>query len=120
MEDYTGFKEISWEDENASEVFSSPCRNVFGCMMNEYLLLRGGDEDSPMILRCDGDTMSVVKSGAVIKSSWCGEIKPRNEYQKMAIDMLHRPETTIKVLGGLYGAGKLFAPLHGNVQMNIL
>jgi len=106
MEDYKGFREINWTDERAQAVFASPCPNVFGCLMNEYLILRDDEGTASMILRCDGDTMSVVKTNTPIKSAYGGEIKPRNEYQKMAIDMLRNPESTVKVLTGPFGSGK--------------
>lgn len=105
MGEYTGFKEIAWNDDLAGYVFADPCKNVFECLTNEYLMLRSDDGDPPMILRCDGETMSIVQH-RTIKSSYIGEIKPRNEHQKMAIDMLYNPTSKIKVICGPYGSGK--------------
>lgn len=107
MEDYTGFREIVLTDENANTVYAKPCRNVFGCLLNEYLIVRSPEGEVVELLRCDGEIMSPINYKP-IKSAYVGEIKPRNEHQKLAVDMLFHPVSSVKVLAGPYGAGKDF------------
>lgn len=47
----------------------------------------------------------------IISSQWCGQIKPRDVYQKMAIDSLADRTTKVKVIRGVYGSGETFAAI---------
>lgn len=105
MGEYTGFKEIVLTDENANDIYAKPCRNVFGCLVNEYLIVRDPDGEVVHLMRCDGETMSPINHQP-IRSSYVGEVRPRNEHQKLAVDMLFHPASSVKVLAGCYGAGK--------------
>lgn len=119
MEEYLGFKEVVPTDEQLAELFSGHCPNLFGCLQNEYLIARDTAGEVLATLRCDGDFMSDVPF-KTIKSNYLGEIKPRNIQQKLAVNMLYNKNETIKILAGCFGSGEFFAPLRGNVQMNIL
>ena len=106
MEDYTGYKEIVLSDENADSVYADPCPNTFGCMRNEYLIVKGADGSTAQIMRCDGDSMSKV-GYKKIESRFGGEVKPRNIHQRLAVDMLYNQSATIKVLTGPFGSGEI-------------
>ena len=105
MDDYTGYREVELAEENANDIYADPCLNIFGCLPNEYLIVRGPDGAAASILRCDGDVMSKIRY-KTISSKFGGEIKPRNLHQRLAIDMLYNPSATVKVLTGPFGSGK--------------
>lgn len=106
MEDYTGFREIVLSDENANDIYAKPCPNIFGCLPNEYLIVRDPESGEPVeTLRCTGEFMKPVQFRP-IRSTYGGEVKPRNVHQKLAIDMLFNPASTVKVLTGPFGSGK--------------
>ena len=53
----------------------------------------------------------------VIRNNHAGKIKPRNLEQRLAMDMLRDPESTIKLLGGNAGTGKTFLMVNRALEM---
>ncbi len=105
MEEYTGFKDIVPTDEQLKYLFAKDCPNIFGCLLNEYLIARDEDGNVVQTMRCDGDFMTEVPY-QTIHSEYLGDVKPRNVHQKLAINLLYSPKTTIKILAGCFGSGK--------------
>lgn len=105
MEDYKGFREIILNDENANDIYARPCRNVFGLCENEYLLVKSPEGEVLEALRCSGDELAHIQY-RTIRSAYGGEVRARNIHQKLAIDMLYDPASTIKILTGPFGSGK--------------
>lgn len=50
-----------------------------------------------------------------IENEYAGTIKPRNPGQIIAMDMLKDPTSKVKLVRGVYGSGKLFAPYNREI-----
>lgn len=108
MEEYLGFKEVVLSDEEISDIYQkNDAIGTFGCVQNEYLVVKNQDGEIVNSFRCVGDFFEEVPYRK-INSRFCGSIKPRNIQQKLSIDMLYNPEITINVLGGKCGGGKTY------------
>ena len=51
-----------------------------------------------------------------IQNNWSGTIKPRNIYQRLAINLLNDPTIPVKVLTGVYGSAKTFFMINAALQ----
>lgn len=107
MEEYLGFKEIILPDSEINAIFQNEVPNTFGCILNQYLIVKDTNDNVVELLRCAGDTMVKVPYKA-INSRFLGKVKPRNPQQQLAIDMLYNSDMTVKVIVGRFGAGKDF------------
>lgn len=107
MEEYLGFKEIILPDSEINTIFQNEVPNTFGCILNQYLIVKDTNDNVVELLRCAGDTMVKVPYKA-INSRFLGKVKPRNPQQQLAIDMLYNSDMTVKVIVGRFGAGKDF------------
>lgn len=105
IDEYTGYKDVTLSDEEMSDFYSNMDKNIFGCILNEYLIIRKSDGEIVDYRRWDGEEYSAI-SYKQIKSHFMGRIKPLNPQQVIAFDMLQSKDKTIKVLSGPMGSGK--------------
>lgn len=88
-------------------------KNLFNTPLNGYLLVRDPDtatEDNPAgdaiaWLRWNGERYVPIKYKN-LNTTYSGKIKPLNDQQKLAFDLLQDQDITIKLLLGVYGSGK--------------
>jgi predicted ribonuclease YlaK len=75
---------------------------------NEYLIAKNenGEIIDKFVYR-DGKLHRVPFT--VFKNSYTGTLKPRNEHQELAFEMLKNPDITIKLITGTWGTGKTLA-----------
>jgi PhoH-like ATPase len=103
---YKGYKEICpTTDEEYAKLYEQPCVNSYGCLANEYLVVKDRNGNVSDKLKWTGESYSqlVYKQ---INNSFSGKIKPRNTNQELAFDMLQDQQSKIKVLDGGFGVGK--------------
>ena len=105
MSDYKGFKEVSLNNSEMSDFYSDLSDNHFGCLINEYLIIKDSDSNVVDYYRWDGKAFQRVTSRQ-INNVWLGKVKPRNPQQVLAIDMLMNMDITVNVLSGKAGSGK--------------
>ena len=105
MDDYFGFKEVILDDESISHIFQRNLDDTFGCLQNEYLVVKDNSENIVEIFKNSNGRLVKVPY-KTISSRFLGKIKPRNTQQQLAIDMLYSTDTTVKVLTGKFGTGK--------------
>lgn len=112
MDEYLGFREVVLNAEQLSDIFQGGTDETFGCLRNEYLIVKDTDGNVAELMKCVADTDGNLKLAKVpykaISSRFLGKVKPRNIQQQMAIDMLYNPDTTVKVITGRFGTGKDF------------
>lgn len=102
---YFGYKVISEDDEQLSNLYSDKTINWYDLVENQYLVVVDGDgNDVDRFKWQDGKHKSVVSK--TLDSAAVGKIKPLNVEQKLAIDALMDATTTVKVLAGNFGSGK--------------
>ena len=75
---------------------------------NEYLIAKNQDgEIVDKLVYRDGELQRIHY--ATFKNSYTGLLKPRNEHQELAFEMLKNPDITIKLITGTWGTGKTMA-----------
>lgn len=108
MEQYTGYKELKLTDEQFNQIYSTG--KIEGCefLENEYLIAQ--DEDGHIVdkLVCHNGKLEEIRY-ATFKNTYTGALKPRNEHQELAFEMLKNPNITIKLITGTWGTGKTLA-----------
>ena len=107
MSDYLGFLEVAMSDDELCAFYQGQAQfpEHFGCLTNEYLVIRGADDTVIDQYRWNGTSFSRVPFKQ-INNRFTGRVKPRNIQQQLAIDMLYNNDITVKVLVGKFGTGK--------------
>ena len=105
---YTGYKEFVYSDDSMAEFYTHPEQLAQQFIENEYLLI--SDLDGKVVDKyCfqNGDFRKV--KFPTISNKYTKPIKPRNDQQTLALDMLQDRKTKVKLIRGVYGSGKFFA-----------
>lgn len=107
MEDYLGYKEVVISEEEASLLYSGKYENNHEALRNQYVAFLNESGELYEIYKSDGEKLSRA-TYKNINNAFLGKVSPRNIHQRMAIDMLYDPKTTVKVITGKFGTGKDF------------
>lgn len=117
QQDYKGWIETSLDDGGAEALAmayskdqqDTPLqRNVFNTPTNGYVLIKNADADgNTAAIRWDGDRYVPIKYKN-LNTTYSGKIRPLNDHQRLAFDLLQNNDITIKLLLGVYGSGKDF------------
>ena len=114
--EYTGYREIQMSDEEMAYFYSHIGENIYDLLINEYLIIDNADGDS-VDYRCwNGETHRALNYKQ-INSDFMGRVKPRNNEQILAFDMLQDKTSTIKVLTGCMGSGKDFLQISNALRL---
>lgn len=105
ISEYKGYKDVTLSDEEMSDFYCNLNENKFGCILNEYLIVRKSDGEVVDYRKWNGSEYSAI-SYKHVNSKFVGKIKPRNPQQVLAFDMLQDESKTIKILSGKAGSGK--------------
>ena len=116
VDEYKGYKEVTLSDSEMSDFYLHQNDNPFGCIRNEYLIVRKSDGEVVDYRRWDGAEY-VALSYKQVNSHFLGKIKPRNPQQTLAFDMLQNKEMTIKVISGRFGSGKDYVMLGNALKL---
>jgi PhoH-like ATPase len=108
MADYVGYQTLTLSDEDFNEVYTNGDLYWAYFVENEYLIAKNenGEIIDKFVYR-DGKLHRVPFT--VFKNSYTGTLKPRNEHQELAFEMLKNPDITIKLITGTWGTGKTLA-----------
>jgi predicted ribonuclease YlaK len=102
---YTGYKEITLDEDEIITLYANLDQNKYGCLVNEYLLVRHADGGNPDVLKWTGENFIQVKS-SIAKSTAFGAVKAKDAYQSMAIDSFSSNKIT--QIKGSAGTGKTY------------
>lgn len=105
IDEYVGYKDVTLSDEEMSHFYCNLNENTFGCVLNEYLIIRKSDEEVVDYRKWNGNEYSSI-SYKQVNSHFLGKIKPRNPQQVLVFDMLQDKNETIKIISGKFGSGK--------------
>lgn len=114
---YKGYKIVSSTDEELAQIYAKDnAENIFGCLLNEYVIVNDTDGNFCDVLKWTGTqyTSIAVKP---FKSRLFGNVKPMDEIQRCAFDSILHNDIT--VLYGRSGSGKTTIPLSyimGNIE----
>lgn len=110
---YTGFIEKSLSEKDMAYFYEHLEENVFGLLVNQYLILRNANGEIVDTLKWTGDTYETIRCKP-FKSNLFGTLKPLDEIQSCAMDSLNTNDIT--VLYGRAGSGKTTLPLNYIIQ----
>lgn len=120
--DYTGWTEVPIDkggDEALAMAYSKDIeqKNLFDTPTNGYVLIPNANADGDTAgLRWDGSRYIPIKYKN-LNTAYSGKIKPLNNQQKLAFDLLQNDDITIKLLLGVYGSGKDFLMVNHAVDL---
>ena len=104
LDEYTGYKDVTLSDEEMSYFYLHSNENIYGCLMNEYLIIRKSDGDVVDSLRWNGTEFKKVCNKTVKSTMFGDKIKPKDVYQSCVIDSIYN--NTMTAISGKAGSGK--------------
>ena len=105
-ESYLGFRELNLTEEELSEFYS--CKDAYMCkihpeiLQNEYFFIKAKDEVVDVYRRVGNEAKRI--SYPVFNSEFFGDVKPKDIYQRIAMDSMMNNQITI--VRGPAGSGK--------------
>ena len=106
---YKGYKVVVPTDNELAQVYDKDnCDNLFGCNINEYVVINDSEDNFCDVLRWTGTKYANVFNKS-FKSRQLGTCKPLDVIQRMAFDSITNNDVT--VLYGRSGSGKTTIPL---------
>lgn len=108
MVQYTGYKELTLNDEQFNELYTKGLIDGVDFVTNEYAIIKNeaGEIVDKVVFR-EGKLKRIHY--ATFKNNYTGTMKPRNEHQELAFEMLKDPFITVKLITGTWGTGKTMA-----------
>ena len=105
IEVYTGYKQVVMSESEYSIFLNNLMDNSFGCLINEYLICYSDmDMELRECFRWTGEMFVPVYNKQLRSVSMGDKIKPKDEFQRCAIDSLMN--TTMTFISGKKGSGK--------------
>ena len=101
---YTGYKDVAFSDEEMSEFYCNLNNNKFGCLENEYLIVRKSDGEIVDSLRWTNNEFKKVCNKTIKSTMFGDKIRPKDIYQSFAIDSILN--NTMTAISGKAGSGK--------------
>ena len=106
---YKGYRVVQPTDEELSQVYSKDnCENIFGCLVNEYVIINDNDGNFCDVVKWTGEKYATLNTKP-FKSRAFSNVKPLDEIQRCAFDSIVTNDIT--VLYGRSGSGKTTIPL---------
>lgn len=105
-ESYLGFRELNLTEDELSEFYS--CKDAYMCkihpeiLQNEYFFIKTKDEVVDIYRRVGNEAKRVLYP--VFNSEFFGDVKPKDVYQRIAMDSMMNNQITI--VRGPAGSGK--------------
>lgn len=120
--DYKGWTEVPMDQggcEALAMAYSKDAeqKNLFDTPTNGYVLIPNADADGNTAgLRWNGSRYVPIKYKK-ISNRFTGDIRPRNDQQRLAFDMLQNDDITVKMLAGTFGSGKTMLMVSSAIDM---
>ena len=113
---YKGYEILELSEKEMADFYQAKdSENDLTLLENEFLLL--ANKQGKIIdnfIKQDKIIRSTTYD--TIQNNWSGTIKPRNIYQRLAINLLNDPTIPVKVLTGVYGSAKTFFMINAALQ----
>jgi PhoH-like ATPase len=105
---YTGYQELVLTDDQLCQLYNEGRVDDYSFLENEYLIVRNEGNEVIDRMVCHDGKLEKVKY-TTFKNYYTGALKPRNEHQEIAFEMLKNPDITVKLITGTWGTGKTLA-----------
>ena len=112
---YTGFNEITMDDEEMALFYSNLCENRYNLLTNQYLIVKNTNGEVIDKYRWDGEEHKGLWHKD-IKSMYFDKLKSKDVYQACAVDSIM--SNTLTAISGKAGSGKSLLSLM--VAMNLI
>lgn len=116
INNYKGYEILKLSEEEMADFYQAKdSESDLTLLENEFLLL--ANKQGKIIdnfIKQDEIIRSTTYD--TIQNDWSGTIKPRNIYQRLAINLLNDPTIPVKVLTGVYGSAKTFFMVNAALQ----
>lgn len=107
---YKGYRELTLSNEEMANFYNQKL-SIEDLMPNEFLIIKNENGEAVDFYK-NSENGLVKVSHLNISSRTTGLIKPRNDGQKLAINLLQNDNIGIKMLRGVYGSGKDYLMLN--------
>ena len=113
---YTGYKELTLNEEQTSQMYNEGHIDGYEFLENEYLIAKNanGEVFDHLVYR-NGKLIQIPYQA--LDNYYLGHIKPRNDQQQLVIDTLLHPHSKVKLIKGVYGSGKDYLMLAAALQL---
>lgn len=106
-ENYKGYIEKQFADEELAELYSNLNVNKFNMLPNEYLIIKNKDKEIVDKLKWNGEYFDILRYKTV-QHKLMDKVKPKNVNQELLFDMLQDETSKLKIVQGLHGTGKTY------------
>ena len=101
---YTGYIDMEFSEADLDKIYSDTTYNPCNLLCNQYLIMRL-DNEIVDVKRWNGTELLPIDCKD-INNKFMDVVRPRDVYQKMAMDLLERDEVPVKLIHGVAGSGK--------------
>lgn len=101
---YKGFKSVSLTERELAKFYENLRTNIYECKTNEYIILKDESDIVQDVRRWTGEIYETVFNKNVQSNILGIKLKPKDEFQKMAIDSMYNNMVTF--ISGKAGSGK--------------
>lgn len=103
-EEYIGYKEIQFSDEEMAYFYEHMNENKYACLTNQYLIVKNSTNEIVDVYRWEPDGFKKVCNRTVKSIMFGDKIRPKDIYQTCAIDSIFN--NTLTAISGKAGSGK--------------
>lgn len=105
---YVGYKKIYLEDNDLVRIYQEGTCNKVDLVENEYLAVT--NKENEVVDKFKKQEGKIIKIPFyTFGSRQTGIVKPKTFEQHFVMDLLQDKKTTVKLIRGVYGSGRLFA-----------
>ena len=104
QEEYKGFKIVNPDDERLDDLYPNNNANIFGCLTNEYIIVKDDNGNDDDVLKWTGEKYVTLFNKSLKTIAFGDRIKPKDVYQKAVIDSIMTNQIT--AISGSAGSGK--------------
>ena len=102
---YKGYKTVSPTDEELATIYEKDnAENIFGCLVNEYAVIKDGNGNLCDVVKWTGEKYANIFNKNIRTMAFGDKLKAKDIYQRMAIDSLI--SNTMTCISGKAGSGK--------------
>ena len=111
------YKELHLNDLELNDFYNKLSMGKVDYPLNTYLIIcnEEGEQIDHYVQKESG--LRPVKGYEIPRAFYMEQMKPRNSYQRMAIDMLMDKDSKVKILTGVFGSGKTLLGIAAAMKM---